>query len=135
MANGGLPCIVCALNAACYDDCKCLGFHWNNKAARCGLKAQGDIPVRYLAQLPCRSVLLGIFENTTDLEGEVVNLNIVDGKQHPSGPSLAGACYLPAEHPSVCGITDSAPHHNQKEQECGFGKGGCLACLLAYHVS
>ena len=54
---------LCALNAACYDDCKCLGFQWNSKAARCGLKAQGDIPVRYLAQLPCRSVLLGIFEN------------------------------------------------------------------------
>ena len=36
--------------AACYNDCTCLGFHWSGKLARCGLKADGDIPVRCLAQ-------------------------------------------------------------------------------------
>ena len=34
--------------AACYDDCRCLGFHWSGKHARCGLKADGNIPVRHL---------------------------------------------------------------------------------------
>ena len=49
LTNARMPWrFVRGLGAACYDNCKCLGFHWSEKLARCGLKADGNIPVRRL---------------------------------------------------------------------------------------
>ena len=40
---------VCVVHAACYNDDKCLAFHWSSNSTHCGLKAEGNITVRRLA--------------------------------------------------------------------------------------